>query len=207
MKTGYESTRERRGLRQELRAYFAIAKILAVTLIILIGLATINRLDTIMTEQASTTYQIIVIQQDIEEVKESIDSMDKVAVSGLYGSETIYRMPLTDAELDIVCRVVMSEAMGEPYEGMLAVAQVIRDRAISWGLTVTEVVTAPSQFAPPYKGEISDEVIMAVDAVFIEGVSLMEFPTTHFHADYVSPYWTADKVSRGSIGAHLFYGE
>ena len=205
MKTGYESTRERRGLRQELRAYSAIAKILAVTLIILIGFATINRLDTIMTEQDNLHYQIIVIQQNIEEVKESIDSMDKVAVSGLYGSETIYHMPLTDAELDIVCRVVMSEAMGEPYEGMLAVAQVVRDRAISWGLTVTEVVTAPSQFAPPYKGEISDEVIMAVDAVFIEGVSLMEFPTTHFHADYVSPYWTADKVSRGTVGAHRFW--
>lgn len=207
MKTGYESTRERRGLRRELRAYSAIAKILAVTLIILIGFATINRLDTIMTEQANITYQIIVIQQDIEEVKESIDSMDKVAVSGQNGSETIYRMPLTDAELDIVCRVVMSEAMGEPYEGMLAVAQVIRDRAISWGLTVTEVVTAPSQFAPPYKGEISDEVIMAVDAVFIEGVSLMEFPVTHFHADYVSPHWAENKVSRGNIGRHLFYGE
>ena len=207
MKTGYESTRERRGIRQELRAYFAILKILAVTLIILIGFATINRLDTIMTEQANTTYQIIVIQQDIDEVKESIDSMDKVSVSGQNGSETIYRMPLTDAELDIVCRVVMSEAMGEPYEGMLAVAQVIRDRAISWGLPVTEVVTAPSQFAPPCKGEISDEVIIAVDAVFIEGVSLMEFPVTHFHADYVSPYWADSKVSRGQISRHLFYGE
>lgn len=80
MKTGYESTRERRGLRQELRAYFAIAKILAVTLIILIGFATINRLDTIMTEQDNLHYQIIVIQQDIEEVKESIDNAGKVAV-------------------------------------------------------------------------------------------------------------------------------
>ena len=179
MKTGYESTRERRGIRQELRAYFAILKILAVTLIILIGFATINRLDTIMTEQDNLHYQIIVIQQDMEEVKESINSMDKVAVSGLYGSETIYRMPLTDAELDIVCRVVISEAMGEPYEGMLAVAQVIRDRAISWGLTVTEVVTAPSQFAPPYKGEISDEVIMAVDAVFYRGGFVDGIPLSH----------------------------
>jgi len=90
MKTGYESTRERRGLRQELRAYSAIAKILAVTLIILIGFATINRLDTIMTEQDNLHYQIIVIQQDIEEVKESIDSMDKVAVQGDLGGSTSY---------------------------------------------------------------------------------------------------------------------
>ena len=114
---------------------------------------------------------------------------------------------LTSEERDLVERIVASEARGEPIEGMMAVAQVIRDRSQLWKMTVTEVCLAPGQFAAPYQGEISPEVVQAVWAVFDEGMSVFDEPVTHFHADYVSPYWTADKVSRGSIGAHLFYGE
>ena len=52
MKTGYESTRERRGLRQELRVYITILEIVAITAILLIGIHTINQLDEVMSQQA-----------------------------------------------------------------------------------------------------------------------------------------------------------
>lgn len=201
MKTGYESTRERRGLRQELRAFITILEIVAITAILLIGIHTINQLDDVMTQQrihdktmSDCMDQLMYIRQDIDALQEpEIDDSSEVM--------------LTSEERDLVERIVASEARGEPVEGMAAVAQVIRDRSQLWGMTVTEVCLAPGQFAAPYQGEISPEVVQAVWAVFDLGMSVLEIPTTHFHADYVSPYWTADKVSRGSIGSHRFYGE
>jgi spore germination cell wall hydrolase CwlJ-like protein len=193
--------REKRGLAQELRAFITILEIVAITAILLIGIHTINQLDDVMTQQrihdkmmSDCMDQLMYIRQDIDALQEpEIDDSSEVM--------------LTSEERDLVERIVASEARGEPVEGMAAVAQVIRDRSQLWGMTVTEVCLAPGQFAAPYQGEISPEVVQAVWAVFDLGMSVLEIPTTHFHADYVSPYWTADKVSRGSIGSHRFYGE
>ena len=193
--------REKRGLAQELRAFITILEIVAITAIMLIGIHTINQLDDVMTQQrihdktmSDCMDQLMYIRQDIDALQEpEIDDSSEVM--------------LTSEERDLVERIVASEARGEPIEGIMAVAQVIRDRSQLWGMTVTEVCLAPGQFAAPYQGEISPEVVQAVWAVFDLGMSVLEIPTTHFHADYVSPYWTADKVSRGSIGSHRFYGE
>lgn len=193
--------REKRGLAQELRAYIMIAKIIAITAILLIGIVTLNRLDTIMYQQAhiiktqaDAMDQLMWIRQDIDELKNTEAEIADLS-----------ELNLTEDERTLVERIVASEARGEPIEGMMAVAQCIRDRSQLWGMTVTEVCLAPGQFAAPYQGEISPEVVQAVWAVFDEGMSVLEIPTTHFHADYVSPYWTESKVSRGTIGAHRFY--
>jgi spore germination cell wall hydrolase CwlJ-like protein len=140
--------------------------------------------------------QLMWIRQDIDELKNT-----EAEIADLSDFN------LTEEERTIVERIVAAESRGESVEGMAAVAQVIRDRSQLWGLTVTEVCLAPGQFAAPYQGEISPEVVQAVWAVFDEGMSILEIPTTHFHADYVSPYWADGKVSRGQISRHLFYGE
>jgi 3D (Asp-Asp-Asp) domain-containing protein len=77
MKTGYESTRERRGIRQELGAYITILEIVAITAILLIGIHTINQLDAIMTQQAhiiktqaDAMDQLMWIRQDIDAIKD-----------------------------------------------------------------------------------------------------------------------------------------
>jgi hypothetical protein len=110
---------------------------------------------------------------------------------------------LTDAERDLVERVVAAESRGESIEGQAAVAQVIRDRAYTWDMTITEVCLAKGQFAKPYQGEISIETWIAVSKVFDGGVSVLEIPTTHFASN--EPYWTENKVNRGSIGCHTFW--
>ena len=192
--------KQRRGLAHELRAYIIIAKIIVITCMLLMGLHVINQLDAIMTQQAhiiktqaDAMDQLMWLRQEVDELKDD--------------PEASIHYPLTREERDLVERIVAAEARGEPIEGIMAVAQCIRDRSQLWGMTVTDVCLAPGQFADPYQGEISPEVVQAVWAVFVEGMSVLEIPTTHFHADYVSPYWTADKVSRGSIGSHRFYGE
>ena len=113
---------------------------------------------------------------------------------------------LSPEDRDLVERVVAAEARGAEYEGMLAVAQVIRERAESWGLSAREVVTAKGQFAAPYEGEISAEVKQAVSDVFDKGVRQFAEYTTHFHSTSVSPYWTKNKVKRGTIDTQVFWG-
>ena len=113
--------------------------------------------------------------------------------------------PLTAEERELVCRVVSAESRGEDLQGQMAVAQVILDRSQLWGMTVTEVVTAPNQFAMPYKGEMSDKTYLAVANVFDGNMRVFEEPTTHFYSGDNEPYWTSDKVNRGKIGNHRFY--
>lgn len=179
--------------RQKLNTYLFFAKLFAVMILLTIGAITLIRLDTIMTEQANLTYQIIVLQQDVEEMRKEAVSVD------------LGPSAMADEELELVCRVVAGEARGESFEGQQAVAQVIRDRSNEWGLTPSEVVLAPAQFAAPYNGEIPESVIIAVHSVFTDYESVLPVPTTHFHADWVDPYWASEKVCRGSIGVHRFY--
>lgn len=62
-----------------------------------------------------------------------------------------YRDPIsiTDEDLRVFALVVAAEAYWEPYDGKLAVANVILNRLISgkYGDTVYDVVTAPGQFS------------------------------------------------------------
>ncbi len=113
---------------------------------------------------------------------------------------------LSDADRELIERVVAAEARGCSYEGMIGVAQVIRDRAESWGMTARQIVTAKSQFAKPYKGEISEDVKNAVSAVFDDGVRVFKEYTTHFHNTTVNPWWNRSKIKRGAIDNHIFWG-
>jgi len=62
-----------------------------------------------------------------------------------------YRNPITitEEDLEVFALVVATEAYWEPYEGKLAVANVILNRLLGgkYGDTVYDVVTAPGQFA------------------------------------------------------------
>ena len=113
---------------------------------------------------------------------------------------------LSDTDRDLIERVVAAEAMGCVYDGLVGVAQVIRERAESWGMSAREVVTAEGQFASPYRGEVTDEVKQAVSDVFDYGVRVFKAYTTHFHNTSCDPFWNNNKVFRGEIDRHLFWG-
>ncbi|MGN0715541.1 MAG: hypothetical protein ACI4LN_06935 [Anaerovoracaceae bacterium] len=114
---------------------------------------------------------------------------------------------LTDEERDLVERVVAAEARGESLEGMMGVAQTIRDRCITRNQSPKEVCLAPYQYAAPYDGEISDMVKDAVLFTFDIGDSALEYPTTHFYGQELiaPPDWTYSKTCRGTIGGATFY--
>jgi spore germination cell wall hydrolase CwlJ-like protein len=185
-----------------IKTYKRIGKMLLVTVILVAGINLVSNIDDAMTEKE---IQKAVLSEEKELDKQSIDQAEKVAEIENQNLVATYGGSLTPQELDIVCRVVAAEARGEDLQGQMAVAQVIRDRAQYWDMSVTEVVTAPSQFAKPYQGEISDEVKLAVANVFDGNMSVLEVPTTHFYSGEHEPYWTSNKVNRGSIGSHSFW--
>ena len=121
--------------------------------------------------------------------------------------EEVYWL-LTDEERDLVERVVAAEARGESIEGQMAVAQTIMDRCTTRNQSITEVCTAPAQFAEPYGGEISEKTQDAVSFVFDKGEKVFGL-VTHFYAweEIEPPYWTAEKDYVGEIGGHRFYAD
>ena len=116
--------------------------------------------------------------------------------------------PLTDEERELVERVVAAEARGEKIETQMAVAQTIMDRCTTRGQTVTQVCTAPYQFAAPYQGEISEKTQDAVRFVFDDGAKVFD-KVTHFYASHLidPPYWTESKEFKGEINGVSFYAD
>ena len=98
---------------------------------------------------------------------------------------------------------LMSESSIEPFEAKMAVAQTIYDRMNDYGQPLDEAISTYSQSD---NGEPTAEVKAAVSMVFDKGVRVYDGGTYQFHDDSVSPYWTANKIKRGSIGRLTFYG-
>ena len=115
---------------------------------------------------------------------------------------------LSAEERELVERVVAAEARGEKIEVQMAVAQTIMDRCTSRGQTVTQVCTAPYQFAEPYQGKVSEKTQDAVFLVFDNGAKVFD-NVTHFYAHKLidPPYWTESKEFKGEIGGVRFYAD
>lgn len=185
-----------------IKTYKRIGKMLLVTVILVAGINLVSNIDDAMTEKE---IQKAVLSEENEINDTNIDQAEKVAEIENQNLVATYGGSLTPQELDIVCRVVAAEARGEDLQGQMAVAQVIKDRSELWDMSVTEVCTAPCQFAKPYQGKISDKTYLAVANVFDGNMRVFEEPVTHFYSGNNEPYWTSNKVNRGSIGHHSFW--
>ena len=117
------------------------------------------------------------------------------------------RYALTDAERDIVERVVMAEAEGEGFDGQRLVAQCILNTAEAMDMRPDEVVLAPNQYASP-AAEASQEVKEAVSAVFDDGDMVTDEPIRWFYAQkYVYSAWHESKEFVLEHGGHRFFKE
>jgi hypothetical protein len=110
------------------------------------------------------------------------------------------------SERNRMARVIAAEAGGEMYEGKMAVAEVILNRADLWGLTATEVMTAEGQFAGGYGGDMgAHRDIYTAIGDELAGIRVFGVPVTHFHGAGETPAWAASKTFAGQIGNHKFY--
>lgn len=119
-----------------------------------------------------------------------------------------------DAETECLAGAVYFESRGEPLEGQLAVAEVIRNRAASGRFppSLCGVVFQPSQFSfvrsggmPPIRRDSEQwHRAVAVAQIALGGNWVSSVgKALFFHASRISPGWRLKRLAR--VGNHIFY--
>ena len=151
---------------------------------------------------------LILFQSPVSEAEVYIEPAEVIIPTDAEPEEVEPYFTLTTEERELVERVVAAEARGESIECQMAVAHTIMDRCTTRGQTVTQVCTAPYQFADPYQGDISEKTQDAVRFVFDDGAKVFD-KVTHFYASHLidPPYWTESKDFKGELNGVRFYAD
>ena len=122
-----------------------------------------------------------------------------------------------------VAQTVYGEARGEPYEGQLAVAWVIINRAKDerrrWPRTVAGVAKQPYQFSCWNRNDSNSYKLLKVDlfdltfrrCYAVAALALSESVddpargSNHYRAEHSYPKWAEEYQPVVVIGRHLFY--
>lgn len=123
--------------------------------------------------------------------------------------------------LDCMTAAIYYEAANEPLDGQRAVAQVVinRSRHFAYPHSICGVVyqgwerSTGCQFSFTCNGSIQRTPVPALweRARRVAGMALAGLVyapvglATHYHADYVVPYWASTLVKQSVIGRHIFY--
>lgn len=121
-----------------------------------------------------------------------------------------------------LAQAIYFEARSEPVEGWHAVADVVINRAISrrYPASICGVVFQGERrrhkcqfsFACDGRSDRAQNKRLWQQAMQVSANKLTEWRAepimrraTHYHADYVDPYWNRDMVKLAKIGRHIFY--
>lgn len=130
--------------------------------------------------------------------------------------------------VDVLARTIWGEARSEPHAGMEAVASVVLNRvavakrngdAYWWGNDIISVCQKPYQFSCWNRSDPNYSKLTAVTQKDIHFATCVRIArravagvladntggATHYHADYVSPYWAKGQKPTLTIGRHIFY--
>lgn len=116
------------------------------------------------------------------------------------------RYALTEAERDVVERVVMAESGAEPYEGQVLIAQCILNAAEKEGIRPDEAVIEYRY--TPNRPDPSESVKRAVSAVFDDGEQVTAEPVLYFYAPAI--VYSAFHEGQNfviEVGGHRFFSE
>ncbi|WP_156459950.1 D-Ala-D-Ala carboxypeptidase family metallohydrolase [Mesorhizobium sp. Root157] len=113
---------------------------------------------------------------------------------------------------------IIGEAVGEGRRGMIAVAHVINNRAMTRGKTVGQVARAPNQFdgysnpGSAAKKAQDNPRIRAEAAAILDGVQTGAIPdptggADHFYSGSKKPGWADRLTKTADIGGHKFFRE
>lgn len=139
-------------------------------------------------------------------------------------AEDFYRQ----LEIDVLARTMWGEARGEGNIGLEAVANVVLNRVkvadahggkYWWGANIIQVCQKPYQFSCWNRSDASFQKLQAVDGANLYFATCLRiarravigtledrtYGATHYHADYVAPYWAKGETPTVTIGRHIFY--
>ncbi len=131
-----------------------------------------------------------------------------------------YNTQIYSAE-DHVCMAknIYFEARNESLQGKMAIALVTLQRVKDYRYpnTVCGVVYENKQFSwysdglsdRPRDSESYDDIALLASAMLDSETSIYDFTygSTHYHADYVFPYWSDHMILKAKIDTHIFYYE
>lgn len=121
-----------------------------------------------------------------------------------------------DEELNCIATAVYFESRGEPFEGQLAVAEVVINRARSgrYPSSYCAVVKQPAQFSFVRRGQFPAIDTGSASWSYAQSIariaskqlaSQLPGDVLWYHADYVAPSWGRRLSRVDKIGAHIFY--
>ena len=142
--------------------------------------------------------------------------------NGVY-SQDVVSIKVREKQLDCMAMNIYREAGHEPFEGKVAVAQVVMNRVNSGkfapdvcgviyqkSVVMERVVCQFSWFCDsatktrPVNQQAYNESYEVAKKVILEGFKLDVLKDAlYYHADYVNPRWGFEKI--GKIGNHIFY--
>ncbi|MEB1808824.1 MAG: cell wall hydrolase [Bacillaceae bacterium] len=120
------------------------------------------------------------------------------------------KLNLTEAELDLLARIVRAEAQTEPFEGKVAVADVVLNRLESsqFPNTLREVIYQPRQFQPVSNGQVNkpadQESIKAVQAALSDMRNIAQGSLFFYNPDIATSRWLDSRETTIVIGQHVF---
>ena len=119
---------------------------------------------------------------------------------------------LTQSDIYLMSQVVYAESKGEPYEGKVAVASVILNRALNNGFpdTIQDVIFQPKAFSCIVDGSIDVQPTQeCLDAVYdaLSGNDPTGDAVFFYNPDIATCTWMqgVEKHNIVSIGQHLFF--
>jgi hypothetical protein len=124
--------------------------------------------------------------------------------------------PALDEEASCVATAVYFEARGEPFDGQLAVAEVVMNRAASgkYPASYCGVVKQPWQFSFVRGGQFPRINTQSAAWGYAQAIAriaqrrladALPDDVLWYHADYVAPGWGRRLSKVEKIGAHIFY--
>ena len=134
---------------------------------------------------------------------------------------SIAQAEISKKETYCLAQNIFFEARNESLASQAMIAEVTLNRVASkhFPNTVCDVVWQRKQFSWTHDGKHDDptrmsfldreawkEIYKAAELIInnAEGY-LPKTGATHYHADYVKPYWALDMKYLGKVGSHLFY--
>lgn len=124
--------------------------------------------------------------------------------------------PALDEEMNCIATAVYFEARGEPFDGQLAVAEVVMNRAYSgrYPSSYCAVVKQPWQFSFVRRGQFPRVDTQSAAWSYAQAIAriakqrladALPDDVLWYHADYVAPGWGRRLSRVEKIGAHIFY--
>jgi spore germination cell wall hydrolase CwlJ-like protein len=158
-------------------------------------------------EEVSSLIQNNIKPAEISRGEAVRESIEVKAQTEEQAQQPVY--PYTEEELNLLARMIYTEARGESYETKLKVASVALNRVhserFSYADNLTKVITAPKQFC---YGEKTNEESMKAAKEVLDNGSILPADVQVFYATYSTEKWVNSRatyeVSDGTVFAYIY---